>query len=94
MVFLLLRARANARTSARYPSLPHFPVRAAAASTLHRPPFLPLSSLPCACPARSDVCGYETYQEVIGKAFTPLCDCVSDSCRANKTPGAIRLAVR
>jgi DNA replicative helicase MCM subunit Mcm2 (Cdc46/Mcm family) len=41
-----------------------------------------------------DVCGYETYQELVGKAFTPLTECVSESCRMNKTPGAIRMQVR
>ena len=41
-----------------------------------------------------DVCGYETYQELVGKSFSPLTECISESCRMNKTPGAIRMQVR
>jgi len=40
-----------------------------------------------------DVCGYETYQEVVGRSFMPLFDCVSASCQANNARGAVRMQV-
>lgn len=42
----------------------------------------------------SDACGAESYQDVMGKAFTPVCDCNSDLCRESKHPGTVRLQTR
>lgn len=65
---------------------------------LHHHPRHPAPAAPPprhpACARCSDVCGYESYQEVNGRGFTPLCECVSDTCRTNKTAGAIRLQTR
>ncbi|CAK79994.1 unnamed protein product (macronuclear) [Paramecium tetraurelia] len=36
-----------------------------------------------------DACGYENYQTVHGKTFTPMLDCASDKCRDNKVRGRL-----
>lgn len=50
-----------------------------------------MAALFCLC---SDVCGFEVYQEVTGKTFMPLRECLSETCITNQTPGRISLMVR
>lgn len=36
-----------------------------------------------------DACGYENYQTVYGRSFTPLLECQSDKCHENKVRGRL-----
>ena len=41
-----------------------------------------------------DQCGYETFQEVLSRSFTPLAQCQSDECKSKGTPGKLFLQTR
>ena len=41
-----------------------------------------------------DVCGFEIYQEVTGRSFMPIDQCVSERCRANNTRGKLYMQTR
>ena len=39
-------------------------------------------------------CGYEIYQEVTGNAYMPLCECPSNRCKVNNSPGKLLFQTR
>lgn len=41
-----------------------------------------------------DTCGYENYQQVTGKSFTPLPRCVSEVCKAKGIMGKVNMTTR
>lgn len=41
-----------------------------------------------------DTCGFENYQEVTARQFTPLVECQSARCKAGGTPGKLFLQTR
>ena len=41
-----------------------------------------------------DSCGYEIYQEVTGKSFTPISTCISDVCKDRGTVGRVNMTTR